>query len=272
LRVSGLFRDAFPTLPVVFGQTVRALAEREEPADWNPFVGRTATARVYGPQPGAYGVGLGDTVDHYTDDARRAAGEAWLAASSHPLDLPNGQTRADADGLRDRIAKADAFVHLQDLPETDLLLAADYAAHMAGFAAAKALTQGTVALYHLDHRDPARPTARTLTEELARVVRARAAHPGWVAGMLRHGFRGGAELAATLDHLGTFAHLSASVPPHLFDLYYDATLGQAEVRAFLQRDNPGALAAMEARFATLHAAGLWPTRRNSILAQLQGVA
>ncbi|MFX7853852.1 hypothetical protein ABTK08_20080, partial [Acinetobacter baumannii] len=58
------------------------------------------------------------------------------------------------------------------------------------------------------------------------------------------------------------------VPPQLFDLYHDATLGSAEVRDFLRRENPGALAAMEARFAALHAAGLWATRRNSILAAL----
>jgi cobaltochelatase CobN len=167
-----------------------------------------------------------------------------------------------------RVAGADAFVHLQDLPETDLLLAADYAAHEAGFAAAKANTGGAAALYHLDNRNPARPVARTLTEEIARVVRARAANPGWIAGMLRHGFRGGAEIAATLDHLGAFAHLSGSVPPQLFDLYYDATLGEEEVRAFLVRENPGALEAMEARFTALHDAGLWATRRNSILATL----
>lgn len=68
--------------------------------------------------------------------------------------------------------------------------------------------------------------------------------------------------------MGAFAHLSGSVPPHLFDLYHDATLGQTDVRAFLERENPAALAAMEARFAALHAAGLWQTRRNSILASL----
>ena len=86
--------------------------------------------------------------------------------------------------------------------------------------------------------------------------------------MMRHGFRGGAEIAATLDHLGTFAHLSGSVPPQLFDLYYEATVGQSAVRDFLARENPEALAAMTARFAALHAAGLWSTRRNSILVSL----
>jgi cobaltochelatase CobN len=270
LRVSGLFRDAFPTLPMLFGQAVHALCSRDEPADWNPFAGQAATPRVYGPAPGSYGLGLGDAAEVYTDAARRAAGQAWLAASDHAFDTTFDGTGAIADpeGLRRRLEGADAFVHLQDLPETDLLLAADYAAHEAGFAAAKTLTGGSAALYHLDNRDPMRPAARTLTEEIARVVRARAAHPGWVAGMTRHGFRGAAELAATLDHMGAFAHLSGSVPPHLFDLYHDATLGHADVRAFLERENPAALAAMETRFAALHAAGLWQTRRNSILASL----
>lgn len=266
LRVSGLFRDAFPALPVLFGQAVQALCARDETTDWNPFAGKVAAPRVYGPRPGSYGLALGDAAEVYTDAARRAAGEAWLAASDHALDA--GPESPDPDGLRLRVAGADAFIHLQDLPETDLLLAADYAAHEGGFAAAQAVTGGSAALYHLDNRDPARPAARTLTEEIARVVRARAAHPGWVAGMMRHGFRGGAELAATLDHLGAFAHLAGGVPPQLFDLYHDATLGQADVRDFLMRENPAALAAMEARFAALHAAGLWQTRRNSILAGL----
>jgi cobaltochelatase CobN len=267
LRVSGLFRDAFPVLCAMFGQAVDALAKRDESADRNPFVGTAPGARVYGPAPGGYGIGMGDAGETYTDAARLTAGEAWLAASAHALD--GGEGRADPAGIAARVAAADAFVHLQDIPETDLLLAADYAAHEAGFAAAQAITGGAAALYHLDARDPARPTARPLRAEIARVVHARAAHPGWIEGMMRHGFRGGAEIAATLDHLGAFAHLARVVGPELIDAYYDATLGRDEVRAFLARDNPQALAAMEARFAALHASGLWPTRRNSILARLE---
>src|SRR5690606_25663549 len=34
LRVSGLFRDVFPTLSALFAQAVRALAVRDEAADW----------------------------------------------------------------------------------------------------------------------------------------------------------------------------------------------------------------------------------------------
>ncbi|KQO09151.1 cobaltochelatase subunit CobN [Sphingomonas sp. Leaf242] len=265
LRVSGLFRDAFSTLCTMFGQAIRALAARDEPADLNPFVAAPASPRVYGPAPGRYGVGMDDAGETYTPEARLAAGEAWLAASAYALD--DGE-RADPAGIRDRVAAADSFVHIQDLPETDLLLAADYAAHEAGFAAAKTLSGGDAALYHLDATDPAQPRARSLREEIARVVRARAAHPDWVAGMMRHSFRGAAEIAVTLDHLGAFAHLADAVSPQSIDLYYDATLAREDVRAFMANANPQALAALEARFAALHASGLWTTRRNSILAQL----
>lgn len=267
LRVSGLFRDVFPTLSALFGQAVRALAARDEAPDWNPYAGRPAAARVFGPAPGSYGLGMGDLAETYSEAARTAAGEAWLAASAYAFDGENAAP--DPQGIRDRVARADGFVHLQDLAETDLLLAADYATHEAGFAAAKARAGGSARLYHLDNTDPAAPRARTLPEELARVIRARAANPGWIDGMKRHGFRGAAEIAATLDHMAAFAHLAAAVGPHLFDLYHDATLGDAGTDAFLRDANPQAHRAMQDRFRALLDAGLWQTRRNSIHANLE---
>jgi len=269
LRVSGLFRDVFPGLSALFSQAIRALAARDEAPDWNPFAGGgdDAGARVYGPAPGSFGMGMGGMLDDYTDAARQAAGKAWLDASSWALD--GDRAERDAQGIRDRVAAADSFVHLQDLPETDLLLASDYAAHEAGFAAAQAVTGGAARLYHLDATDPAKPRARTLPEEIARVVQARAANPDWISGMRRHGFRGAAEIAATLEHMAAFAHLADAVGPHLFDAFHDATLGDPEVIAFLDAANPEALAAMRDRFAALHDAGLWQTRRNSILAGLR---
>jgi cobaltochelatase CobN len=266
LRVSGLFRDVFPTLSALFGTSVKALAARDEALDWNPYVGREE-ARVYGPKPGSYGLGMGAALEDYSETGKARAGEAWLAASAYALD---GETATlDADGLRARVANADSFVHLQDLPETDVLLASDYAAHEAGFAAAQAITGGDAALYHLDNTNPEAPRARSLAEEIARVVQARAANPNWLAGMMRHGFRGGAEIASTLDHMAAFAHLAKVVPAQLFDLYYEATLGDETVAAFLEDQNPEALAAMQDQFAALDAAGLWISRRNSIRAAMQ---
>ncbi len=266
LRVSGLFRDVFPTLCALFGQAVAALSARDEAPDWNPYAGQAPGGRVYGPAPGRYGLGMGDAAEDYSDAGRARAGEAWLTASQWRLDAD--EARQDRAGIEARVVAADSFVHLQDLPETDLLLAADYAAHEAGFAAAQARVGGAARLYHLDSTAPDTPRARLLREEIARVVRARVANPDWIAGMMRHGFRGGAEIAATLDHLASFAHLADVVEPHLFDLYHAATLEDEAVRAFLEAHNPGALRAMRDRFAALLEAGLWRTRRNSVLASV----
>ncbi|PZQ51397.1 MAG: cobaltochelatase subunit CobN [Rhodovulum sulfidophilum] len=267
LRVSGLFRDVFPTLSQLFDQAAAALGEREEAPEDNPYL--ALGPRVFGPRPGAYGLGLGAALEDYTDAGRAAAGEAWLSASAWAFDAAGEATPARA-ALEARVGAAEAFVHAQDLIETDLLLAADYAAHEAGFAAAAAALGGPApALYHLDATDPEAPRARTLPEEIARVVRARAANPVWADGMTRHGFRGAAEITATLDHLAAFAHLARAVPPHLFDLYHEATLGRPEIVAFMDDANPGALAALRDRFRRLREAGLWVTRRNSIAAAVE---
>ncbi|OOY12992.1 cobaltochelatase subunit CobN [Thioclava marina] len=270
LRVSGLFRDIFPSLAQLFETGAEALALREEdPAD-NPYL--TRIARVFAPRPGRYGLGMGEALDQFTPEARAAAGEAWLVASSYSISR-SGEVQANRGALEARLRSADSFVHAQDLPESDVLLASDYAAHEAGFAAALArLGTPQAALYHLDATQPDRPRARSLTEEIARTVRARATDPAWAEGMMRHGFRGGAEIAATLDHLAAFAHLAQVVPAHLFDLYHEATLGRPDLVAFLQEANPQALEAMRDLFARLAEAGLWQTRRNSIAAGLEGDA
>lgn len=267
LRVSGLFRDVFPGLAQLFEAAVEALALREEALEDNPYL--TASPRVFGPKPGLYGLAIGEALEDYSDGGQARAGEAWLAGSEWTVG--KGGAHQNRAALERQVMAADGFVHVQDLAESDLLLASDYAAHEGGFAAAVArLGGGNKALYHLDATQPDRPRARTLPEEIARVVRARAADPRWADGMMAHGFRGAAEIAATLDHLAAFAHLARAVPAHLFDLYHEATLGRDDLVAFMAAENPAALAAMRDRFAALRDAGLWVTRRNSIAAGMGG--
>lgn len=267
LRVSGLFRDVFGGLAQLFEAAAAALAERDEAAEMNPYLARAP--RVFGPKPGLYGMGMEPALQDYSDAGRAAAGEAWLAGSDWAIDA-KGQAQQDRAALEARLRGADGYAHVQDLVETDILLAPDYAAHEGGFAAAMAaIGASEPALYHLDATRPDAPRARLVAEEVGRVVRARAANPDWATGMMRHGFRGAAEVTATLDNLAAYAHLTRDVPPHLFDLYHDATLGRADLVEFMQVENPAALAALRDRFAALADAGLWVTRRNSIAAMLR---
>ena len=120
LRVSGLFRDVFPGLAQMFEAGVRsAVRARREPVQDNPYHWQQHRAS-FGPRPGQYGLNMTATLDDYTDAGRAAAGEAWLTASSFAIDARRRRSAHARDALELRLQGADAFVHLQDLPETDI--------------------------------------------------------------------------------------------------------------------------------------------------------
>ena len=58
-----------------------------------------------------------------------------------------------------------------------------------------------MALYHGDHANPDAHACASLAEEIGRVVRSRVVNPKWIAGARRHGYKGAAEMAATVDYL-----------------------------------------------------------------------
>ena len=80
---------------------------------------------------------------------------------------------------------------------------------------------------------------------------------------MRHGHRGAAEIAETVDNLYAMAVMSDAVTSRHFDLMFAATCGDADVRAFLLDASRGAARAIAARFRDAGARGLWASRRNS---------
>jgi cobaltochelatase CobN len=141
-------------------------------------------------------------------------------------------------------------------------------AFVGGFAAA-AKTLGRAAdLVMLDLTDPQRPRARTLSAALARIVRARAISPRFIAGQMRHGPRGAAELAETVDRLVAFAETTGAVASELFDLLHAAYVADPAVHAFLLRENPQAAAAIAERLDAARRRGFWHPRRNDVDAGL----
>jgi len=268
LRISGLFRDVFPMQLDLYRAAVVKVAGLDEAAKDNPLaaaraLGDDAVDRIFGAAPGAYGAGVTDAIDSGAWRTAADLGEAYLAAT--PTAYRGGSASVSAPkGLADRLAAADAFVHVHDHKEADILSAADYAAHQGGAqAAACALGRAELTSYHVDTATPERPRARTLSEEAARVVHGRAASPRWIAGQMRHGFRGAAELASTVDNAFAFAATSGAITSAHFDRLYDAYLGDPAVAAFVADANPAAAAAMRRRFDEAMRRGLWTPRSNS---------
>jgi cobaltochelatase CobN len=110
-----------------------------------------------------------------------------------------------------------------------------------------------------------------LREEFARVVRARATNPRWLAGQMRHGFRGAAEIAETVDNAFAYAAMTDVTDSRQFDLLFDATIGDEVVRNFLTEANHAAATSIAARFEEAIDRGFWTTRRNSAASVLAGM-
>jgi cobaltochelatase CobN len=276
LRISGLFRDVFPTQIALFAAAVRAVADLDESEDDNllaAFKGASLD-RIFGAAPGAYGVGLGRRIAEGDWRDRDELAGIYLDATSHAY-RGEGEARRAPEAFRECVAAADLFLHAQDLPGQDALDADAFAEHEGGFAAAAASLGAKPALYHLDSTTPGAPKVRTLAQEIARALRARATNPRWLAGQMRHGHRGAAEIAQSLDNLYAFATLTDAVESAQFDLMFDATLGDERVRAFLEESNPLAARHMAAVFAEAERRCFWLSRRNSsaaILASLMEAA
>src|SRR5215472_2746398 len=267
-RISGLFRDLFPAQIALIDAATRAIAAREETADENPLAaawragaGDGSPARIFGTAPGAYGAGVEDLIGRETD--RATIGAAYLASASHAYGGPEGGA-TPTPGFAERIASADLLVHPGDDPGRDLLEGAEDAAFVGGFAAAAAAFGRAPDLIMLDVTDPQRPRARPLDAALARLVRARAINPRFIAGQMRHGPRGAAELAETVDRLIGFAQATDAVASVLIDLVYEAYLADPQVRTFLLRENPAAARAIAERLDMARRNGWWHPRRNDI--------
>ena len=275
-RISGLFRDLFPAQIALIDAAVRAIAARPEPDEDNPLAAAcragndpAAAARIFGTAPGAYGAGIESMLGG--ENRRADIGAAYLAAVSHAYGGAEGAATPMPEGFAERVAGADLLLHPGDDPGRDLLEGAEDAAFVGGFAAAATSLGRAPDLIMLDTTDPQRPRARPLGAALARIVRARAVNPRFIAGAMRHGPRGASELAETVDRLIAFAETTGAVASMSIDLVHDAYVADSGVCAFLLRENPAAARAIAERLDAARRHGWWHPRRNDIETELQAL-
>ena len=274
-RISGLFRDLFPAQIALIDAAVQAVAARDEDDDENPLAAARRAAngkrevrldRIFGSAPGAYGAGTEEMLGG--DVAADAIGAAYLGAASHVYRGAEGEAGAAPDAFAVRVAGADMLIHVSDDPARDLLEGTEDVAFIGGFAAAAKMLGRAADLVMLDMTDPQRPRARPLSATLSRIVRARAVNPRFIAGQMRHGPRGAAEFAETVDRLFNFAETTDAVTGELFDLLHAAYVEDPAVRDFLLRENPAAAASIAHRLEAALQRGFWHPRRNDVAASL----
>jgi cobaltochelatase CobN len=165
-----------------------------------------------------------------------------------------------------------------DTPEHDIADSDDYFQYHGGMiATVRALTGQAPHAYIGDSTTPDAVRTRSLTEETARVFRARVVNPRWISAMRRHGYKGGFELAATVDYLFGYDATAGVLSDGMYEQLAHTYALDEDNQQFLRQSNPWALRSIIERLSEAADRGLWanpdPQTRaalNDIYVQLEG--
>ena len=289
LRISGFFRDAFPHLIDLFGQAVSLVIEKDEPLDQNfprkhyladlekhkdlPAEEAEAQARyrMFGAKPGAYGAGILPLIETGNWKGDQDFARAFLAWGGYAYGR-------DADGVdarpvfAERLKSVQVALHNQDNREHDIFDSDDYFQFHGGMVASiRALTGAQPKAYFGDSSRPDAVQIRDLKEEALRVYRSRVINPKWIESIKRHGYKGGLELAATVDYIFGFDATAQIAPDFVYEGLAEHYALSQEMRDFLGAANPWALNAIAERLLEAANREIWENPAPETLAALRGV-
>ncbi len=289
LRISGFFRDAFPHLIDTLDQAISMLVELNEPLDQNfprkhylaeletkkdmPAHEAEAEARyrIFGSKPGSYGAGILPLIEtgNWKDDNDFA--RAFLAWGGYAYG--KGADGIDAQSIfAERLKSIEVALHNQDNREHDIFDSDDYFQFHGGMIASiRALTGTQPKAYFGDSSRPESAQVRDLREEALRVYRSRVVNPKWIESIKRHGYKGGLELAATVDYIFGFDATAQIAPDFVYEGLAEHYALDPEMREFLGAANPWAMNAIAERLLEAAKRELWENPAPETLNALRGV-
>lgn len=296
LRISGFFRDGFPNLIRLVHDAIAAISQLDEPPAQNPLAAKVkqettfwqqqglitekaelrALQRIFGSKPGAYGAGLQGLIEsqnwHDDEDLARAYLN-WSSYAYSPSENGNIQGISSPEAFERCLHDLQIVLHNQDNREHDILDSDDYYQFQGGLTAAvRSLKGENPTTYFGDNSIPANPRVRQLKEEIARVYRSRVVNPKWIAGVMRHGYKGAFEMAATVDYLFAYDATANCVEDFMYQGVAEAYLLAENVQEFIQEKNPWALRDMAERLLEAHQRELWRSPSQETLDALKMLA
>jgi cobaltochelatase CobN len=283
VRISGFFRDAFPHVVAMLDDAVRLVVDRDEPNESN-FVRqhaqvdlaahgdhRRATTRIFGSKPGSYGAGVLPLIEAGNWRSDHDLAEVYTAwgGFAYGRDLDGVPARDDMEANYRRIAVAAKNV---DTNEHDIADSDDYFQYHGGMVATvRSLTGVDPKAYVGDSTTPDAIRTRSLTEETARVFRARVINPRWIAAMQRHGYKGAFELAATVDYLFGFDATAGVVTDWMYAQLAENYVLDKDNQDFMKHANPWALRGIIEKLSEAVDRGLWQEPDPELITSLQQV-
>ena len=233
MTVSGIFRDLFAPTMTLLDKAVRRVAALDEPLDLN-YVRRNisesmdngaagfddAVTRVFSNAPGNYGTNVNFMVLDSQWDKEDTLGDLFVTRKSFAYTRDSkGRTVEGKEAphlMDDALSRVEATYQNLDSFEIGITDVDHYFEYLGGISkAVETRTKSRPAIYISDSLSP-QTKIRSLEETVRLESRSKTLNPKWYEGMLKHGFRGVAEIENHVANTFGWSATADAVDPWIY--------------------------------------------------------
>src|ERR1041384_5955612 len=274
MTVSGIFRDLFAPTMALLDKAVRAVAALDEPHDLN-YVRRNvsqsieskvnefddAVTRVFSNAPGNYGTNVNFMVMQSAWENEASLGDLFVTRKcfAYTRDA-KGRTieGREAPQLMDEVlSRVDATYQNIDSFEVGITDVDHYFEYLGGISkAVETRAHARPAIYLSDSLTP-QTKIRSLEETVRLESRTKTLNPKWYEGMLKHGFRGVAEIENHVANTFGWSATADAVDPWIYTEITNTFLLDDEMLNRLSELNQYSVQSLAKRLLEAHERGYW---------------
>ena len=233
MTVSGIFRDLFAPTMTLLDKAVRRVAALDEPLELN-YVRRNisdsmnegasdfddAVTRVFSNAPGNYGTNVNFMVMDSQWETEEMLGDLFVTRKSFAYTRDSkGRTVEGREArhlMDDALSRVEATYQNLDSFEIGITDVDHYFEYLGGISkAVETRTKSRPAIYISDSLSP-QTKIRSLEETVRLESRSKTLNPKWYEGMLKHGFRGVAEIENHVANTFGWSATADAVDPWIY--------------------------------------------------------
>jgi len=274
MTVSGIFRDLFTPTMALLDKAVRRVAALDEPLDMN-YVRRNvseqvdeggaefddAVTRVFSNAPGNYGTNVNFMVMDSQWETSDSLGDLFVTRKCFAYTRDSkGRTvegREAPELMDDALSRVEATYQNIDSFEVGITDVDHYFEYLGGISnAVEKRAQARPAIYLSDSLSP-QTKIRSLEETIRLETRTKTLNPKWYEGMLKHGFRGVAEIENHVANTFGWSATADAVDPWIYtEISKTFLLDPIMFRRLLEL-NPYSVRSLTKRLLEAHDRGYW---------------
>src|SRR2546421_7400654 len=274
MTVSGIFRDLFTPTMALLDKAVRRVAALDEPLHMN-YVRRNvwekidadgaefddAVTRVFSNAPGNYGTNVNFMVIDSGWETADSLGDLFVTRKCFAYSRDSmGRTIEGREAphlMDDALSRVEATYQNIDSFEVGITDVDHYFEYLGGISrAVETRSQARPSIYLSDSLSP-QTKIRSLEETVRLETRTKTLNPKWYEGMLKHGFRGVAEIENHVTNTFGWSATADAVDPWIYTEITKTFLLDDEMLNRLSELNPHSLESLAKGLLEAHQRGSW---------------